>query len=276
MTTTRRATLDLEVIDAVVLDTDGVITDTARTHAAAWKRAFDELLRDRGTWTGTRLRPFDVETDYLRLVDGRSRADGARAFLGSRGIELPERSRDGMDPDGADPDGADTLEHLLDRKTRYFLDEVRAHGVRAFPSTVAFLHELRQRGAGVAAVSASRNCGPVLRAARVNGLVDVRVDGLDADRLGLAGKPDPALFLEAARRLAVPPGRCALIEDALVGIEAGYRGGFGSVIGVDRKGQLGEEMAGRGAHAVVGDLADLTVVGRAAVGRRDGTRQPGV
>ncbi|RPF21367.1 HAD family hydrolase [Myceligenerans xiligouense] len=250
MSTTRHATLDLEAIDAVVLDTDGVITDTARVHAAAWKRAFDEFLRERGRRTGARLPSFDAEADYLRYVDGRSRADGARTFLGSRGIVLPE---------GA---GAGSLDALLDRKTRYFLDEVAAHGVRAFPGTVAFLHELRRRGAGIAAVSASRNCGPVLRAAGVEHLADVRVDGVDSARLGLAGKPDPALFLEAARRLATRPGRCALVEDALVGVEAGRRGGFGLVIGVDRTGRLRADLRERGADPVVGDLAELTVVGR--------------
>jgi beta-phosphoglucomutase-like phosphatase (HAD superfamily) len=241
VTTTRRARLDLGAIDAVVLDTDGVITDTARTHAAAWKRAFDELLRDQGRRAGVTWPPFDAEADYERFVDGRSREDGARGFLGSRGIVLPELGED----------GAETLESLLNRKNRYFLDEVRDHGVQAFGSTVAFLHELRDHGTGIAAVSASRNCGPVLRAAGVEVLVDVRVDGLDAERLGLAGKPDPALFLEAA----------------LVGIEAGHRGGFGLVIGVDRHGRISQDMAGRGAHVVVGDLADLTVVGR-----HDGTR----
>jgi HAD superfamily hydrolase (TIGR01509 family) len=256
-----RTDLDLATVDAVVLDTDGVITDTARTHAAAWKRAFDELLHDLGARSGTRPAPFDVETDYLRLVDGRSRADGARAFLDSRGIVLPERGRAGT--------GGETLESLLERKTGYFLDEVRTHGVRAFPSTVAFLHELRHRQVGIAAVSASRSCGPVLRAAGVAGLVDVRVDGLDAQRLGLAGKPEPALFLEAAQRLAVPPGRCALIEDALVGVEAGRRGGFGLVIGVDRQGRSRPEMLELGAHAVVADLADVAVVGR-----HRGTRHP--
>ena len=260
----RRADLDLATVDAVVLDTDGVITDTARTHAAAWKRAFDELLHDRGVRSGTRPAPFDVETDYLRLVDGRSREDGARAFLDSRGIVLPERGRAGT---GAD--GGDTLESLLERKTGYFLDEVRTHGVRAFPSTVALLHELRHRQVGIAAVSASRSCGPVLRAAGVDGLVDVRVDGLDAQRLGLAGKPDPALFLEAAQRIAVPPGRCALVEDALAGVEAGRRGGFGLVIGVDRQGRSRPEMLALGAHAVVADLADVVVVGR-----HRGTRHP--
>ncbi|GAB3171046.1 hypothetical protein GCM10027059_38650 [Myceligenerans halotolerans] len=232
--------MDLKTIDAVVLDTDGVITDTARVHAAAWKRAFDELLRERGE------PPFDAESDYLRYVDGRPRADGARGFLGSRGIVLPEEA----------------LESLLDRKTRYFLDDVAAHGVRAFPDAVAFLQELRRRRVGVAAVSASRNCGPVLRAAGVDALADVRVDGVDAARLDLPGKPDPALFLEAARRLAAGPGRCAVVEDALAGVEAGRRGGFGTVIGVDRAGGIRDEMRERGAHLVVGDLAELTLTGR--------------
>lgn len=259
MTTLHPAVLDLAIIDAVVLDTDGVITDTARTHAAAWKRAFDELLRERGHRVGADLPPFDIDSDYLRFVDGRSREDGARGFLRSRGIVLPEQGRD----------GTETLESLLARKNRYFLDEVRDHGVRAFPSTVALLRTLRDRGTGIAAVSASRNCGPVLRAAGVDTLVDVRVDGLDAERLGLPGKPEPALFLETARRLMVAPRRCALVEDALVGIEAGHRGGFGLVIGVDRHHRTGDDMAGRGAHAVVDDLADLTVTGR-----RDGARNP--
>jgi HAD superfamily hydrolase (TIGR01509 family) len=271
VTTLAHPTLDLGVIGAVVLDTDGVITDTARTHAAAWKRAFDELLRDQGRRTGTSLPPFDVETDYPRFVDGRSREDGARGFLDSRGIVLPER----------DGEGIETVESLLGRKNRYFLDEVRQHGVEAFPSTVALLRELRDRGAGIAAVSASRNCGAVLRAAGVDALVDVRVDGLDAERSGLPGKPDPALFLEAARRLGATPARCALVEDAVVGIEAGRRGGFGLMIGVDRRGRLHGEMVDRGAHIVVGDLADLVVVGRNAVGRtvvgrRDGTLRPDV
>ncbi|MGW2091270.1 HAD family hydrolase [Promicromonospora sukumoe] len=264
-----REVLDLGVVDAVVLDTDGVITDTARTHAAAWKRAFDELLRRRGSQAGVDLPPFDLESDYPRYVDGRTRADGARAFLGSRGIVLPGRDPGKQrGPDDGDREEG-TFEDLLDRKTRYYLDEVRDHGVRAFPSTVRFLHELRRRGAGIAAASASRSCGVVLHAAGVEHDVDVRVDGLDADRLGLPGKPDPALFLEAARRLGVPPDRCALVEDALVGVEAGRRGGFGTVVGVDRQGRLRSAMLEEGAHIVVGDLAEVAVVGR-----RRGTEHP--
>ncbi|WP_423464446.1 HAD family hydrolase [Promicromonospora sp. MS192] len=245
------AVLDLAAVDAVVLDTDGVVTDTARTHAAAWKRAFDEVLRDASARSGRPQPPFDVERDYLPYVDGRARADGARAFLASRGIVLPEGP------------GAGTLDALLARKNRSFLAEVAGHGVRAFPSTVALLRELRRGGVRVAVVSASRNCARVLHAAGMDGLVDVRVDGVDADRLGLAGKPDPALFLEAARRLGVPPGRCAVVEDALVGVEAGRTGGFAVVIGVDRHGRLAWEMREAGADVVVADLADVVVARRA-------------
>ncbi|MFE7507298.1 HAD family hydrolase [Promicromonospora sp. NPDC057488] len=260
-----RAGVDLAAVDGAVLDTDGVITDTARVHAAAWRRAFDELLRERGRQSGTVLPPFDVESDYPRFVDGRSRADGARGFLRSRRITLPE----GGGPGAAGP-GSETLGSLLDRKARYFLDEIGTHGVQAFPGTVRLLRELRRHGTGIAAASASRSCGPVLRAAGVDDLVDVRVDGLDADRLGLPGKPDPALFLEAARRLGVPPGRCALFEDAVVGVEAGLRGGFGTVVGVDRHGSLRGSMLAAGAHLVVGDLAEVTLVDATRRGRSQG------
>jgi beta-phosphoglucomutase-like phosphatase (HAD superfamily) len=123
----------------------------------------------------------------------------------------------------------------------------------------------RLRGAGVrtAAVSASRNMVAVLEAAGLRGLFDVEVDGVEADRLGLAGKPDPALFLEAARRLGVVPARAAVVEDALAGVEAGRRGGFGLVVGVDRGGQAAA-LAARGADVVVDDLGRLDIEGETA------------
>ncbi|MFD3686542.1 HAD family hydrolase [Nocardiopsis sp. NPDC058631] len=239
----------LDRVRAVVLDTDGVITDTAAVHAAAWKRVFDAFLLDRSRSGGPRFRPFDMREDYLRYVDGRPRADGVRTFLASRGLHLPEE---------AVPDHAETVtvEWLADRKDRHFLDFVGRHGVRAFPGTVAFVRALRSTGVPVAAVSASRNCARVLRAARVDGLFDVRVDGVDAIRLALPGKPDPALFLEAVRLMGAEPGLAAVAEDALVGVQAGERGGFGLVVGVDRTGVRGE-MLERGAHVVVSDLAEL-------------------
>ncbi|APC34863.1 HAD family hydrolase [Nocardiopsis dassonvillei] len=241
--------LALDRVRAAVLDTDGVITDTASVHAAAWKRVFDAFLLERSRAEGTRFRPFDMREDYLRHVDGRPRAEGVRSFLASRGVHLPEDSS---------PDGAEgvTPAWLADRKDGYFLDFVSRYGVRAFPGTVEFVRALRSAGVPVAAASASRNCARVLRSAGVDGLFDARVDGVDVARLGLAAKPDPALFLEAARRVGVEPGSAAVAEDALVGVEAAGRGGFGLVVGVDRTG-VRRRMLALGAHVVVSDLSEL-------------------
>lgn len=233
----------------VIFDTDGVITDTARVHAAAWKRVFDTFLRERAHGTPERFRPFDLRDDYLRYVDGRPRGDGVRTFLASRGIVLPETPPE-------DDAGAMTVTTLGERKDRYFLEQIRADGVAPFASTVALVRLLRRHHVAVAVVSASRNCAAVLRAAGVARLFDVRVDGVDAARMGLAGKPAPDLFWEAARRLGAKPEECAVVEDALAGVEAGRRGGFGLVVGVDR-GNHSEELYRHGADIVVTDLSEL-------------------
>jgi beta-phosphoglucomutase family hydrolase len=248
-----RAALPLDRLDAVVFDTDGVLTDTASVHSAAWKRMFDEYLRERAARLGEPFRPFEHD-DYLRFVDGRPRLDGVAAFLASRGISLPTGTL-------SDPPEAETVGGLGNRKNGYFLVLLAQDGVRPFASSVALVRELRNRGLRLAAVSASRNFAAVLRAAGMHGLFDTEVDGLDLARLGLAGKPDPALFLEAAARLGVRPSRAAVVEDALAGVEAGRRGGFGLVVGVDR-GDLAEELAARGADVVVSDLGELRLDGR--------------
>ncbi|MCK2215930.1 HAD-IA family hydrolase [Actinomadura sp. ATCC 31491] len=249
------ATLDLGGLRAVVFDTDGVVTDTARVHAAAWKHVFDGFLRARGG------APFDVRADYLAHVDGRPRLDGVRTFLASRGITLPEGGP-------GDEPGRATVWGIGLAKDALFVREIEEHGVAAFPSTVALLHELRRRGCRTAVVSASRHCRAVVAAAGLLHLFDALVDGNDAARLGLPGKPDPALFLEAARRLELPPAEVAIVEDALPGVEAGRRGGFGTVLAVDRSGTQAAAMRAAGADAVVGDLAEAAVAGRVPVGRR--------
>ncbi|MFJ2032237.1 HAD family hydrolase [Streptosporangium sp. NPDC087985] len=239
------AVVDLERTAAMIFDTDGVITDTARAHAAAWKRVFDAFLRERAGRSGERLQPFDTDEDYLRHLDGKSRTDGVRDFLGSRGIT---------------PDPG-TVAEITARKDAFFLAEIHEHGVASFPSTAELVRELRRRGVRTAAVSASRNCAEVLHAAGADGLFDVRVDGVDIARLGLAGKPDPALFLQAIRRLGVTPGETVVVEDSLAGVRAGRRGRFRLVIGVDRHGQR-EALRAAGADLVVTDLAHLRLHGR--------------
>lgn len=241
--------LSLERIDAVVFDMDGVITDTATAHAAAWKRLFDEYLQRRSARTGEPFQPFDKDVDYRRFVDGKGRYDGARSFLDSRGISVPEG-------DPGDPPDRETVRGLGNRKNDYFLRHLREHGADAYPTTAALLRELRARGIPTAVISASQNAAEVLAAARVLDLLEVRVDGTTASELGLAGKPDPAMFLEAARRLESVPERTAVIEDAVAGVEAARRGGFGLVVGVDRVGRP-DWLRSAGADVVVGDLGEL-------------------
>lgn len=190
---------ELRDAEAVVFDTDGVITDSARVHAAAWKTAFDAFLRDHPPTDPLQRRPFDVRDDYLRHVDGKSRVDGAAAFLASRGVE---------------PSAEPAVTVAAD-KERLFTERLREHGIDAYPGTVRLLHALRRAGLPVAAASASRHAGELLTRAGVLDLFDALVDGGEAARLGLPGKPAPDLFLEAARRLGVPAGRTAVVEDAL-------------------------------------------------------------
>jgi len=236
--------------DAALFDLDGVVTRTAQVHAEAWKRLFDAYLRARAQRTGEPFQPFTDE-DYRRYVDGRPRSDGVRCFLHSRGLALPE----GTAEDGAE---ADTVRGMGQRKDGDFLELLRQRGVGVFAGAVGLLERLRAAGFRTAVVSASRNCGAVLRAAGVEHLFDARVDGVEAGRLGLPGKPAPDTFLEAARRLGVPAGRAVVLEDAQAGVQAGRRGHFGYVIGVRRAGPVGA-LVRAGADVEVTDLSTVRV-----------------
>lgn len=249
--------------DAFIFDMDGVVTDSARTHAMAWKQMFDEFLADRSKEDGKQYEPFDDHDDYLRYVDGKQRYDGARSFLESRGISLPFGSP-------GDPPEAKTVCGLANRKNGYFLRKLKTDGVESYPSTVEMIRELKMGDVRVAVISASRNARAVLDASGVRGLFDAEVDGVDVEKQGLKGKPEPDIFLEAADRLKVSPERAAVVEDALAGVEAGKAGGFALVIGVDREGQ-GEQLKRNGADLVVGDLAEISLdgAGEAAPSRMD-------
>lgn len=254
-----RAAIDPALYDAVLFDLDGVVTDTASVHLQAWVEMFDDYLRERAARAGggaeAPAAPFTAQ-DYRRHVDGKLRQDGVADFLASRGITLPR----GEPTDGPD---VETVHGLGNRKDRRYLSHLAAGDVVVFGSTVDLVRSLQAAGLGTAVFSASRNCRQVLQAAGLGDLFAVRVDGVVAEELGLPGKPDPATLLEAAHRLGVPPPRTVVVEDALSGVEAGRRGGFGFVIGVDRAGH-GEEMRRRGADVVVADLAAVEVGARAA------------
>lgn len=234
---------------ALLFDLDGVLTDTASTHAAAWQQAFDEFLAARARSTGEPFVPFDPASDYTAYVDGRRRLDGTRSFLASRGIHLPEGERD-------DPPDTPTVWGLSNRKNALVLDRLRTDGVTVYPGSVRYLRAAREAGLPAALVSSSANAAQVLDAAGLSDLFDARVDGTVAATRGLAGKPAPDMFLAAARELGVEPSRTAVFEDALAGVEAGRAGGFGSVVGVDRVNQA-DALHDHGADVVVRDLAEL-------------------
>ena len=235
--------------DAVLLDLDGVITDTASLHAACWKKMFDEYLQNRARETGEAFRAFDIATDYRLYVDGKPRFDSVRDFLRSRDIRLPEGSPD-------DRPEAVTVAGLGNRKNDLVNKIIQQVGVRPYEGTVKLIHQLRQRGFKIAVVTSSQNCSAVLKAAELDALFDLQVDGNVIHERHLAGKPAPDTFLIAAQLLGVEPARAIVIEDALSGVQAGLNGNFGLVIGVARKGNA-EELRHEGAHLVVNDLSEL-------------------
>jgi beta-phosphoglucomutase family hydrolase len=235
--------------EAVLSDLDGVITKTARLHATAWKRLFDDYLQRVAIRTGRTLKPFDLEEDYRVHLDGKPRHDGVKDFLESREVRLPM----GSPTDHAD---RETLYGLGNQKDRYFDAALQKTGVDVYPATVEFLRLAKRSGLKMAVVSSSHHCAEILDAVGLTALFDVRVDGHEIDRLQLPGKPAPDSFLEAARRLVISPQRSIVIEDALAGVEAGHAGAFGLVIGVNRRNQA-DALRDRGAHIVVEDLAEL-------------------
>jgi beta-phosphoglucomutase family hydrolase len=238
-----------ETIATCLFDLDGVLTQTAKVHAAAWKRMFDDYLRRRAERTGEPFLPFDEVADYDRYVDGKPRYDGVRSFLAARGIELPEGNPD-------DPPDAETVHGLGNRKNELVLKLIHEQGVQPYEGSVRYVEAVGGAGLARAVVSSSANCRDVLTAAGIIDLFEVIVDGVVAEREHLAGKPAPDTFLAAARALGVEPGRAAVFEDALAGVAAGRAGGFGFVVGVDRAGQAAA-LREHGADVVVSDLSEL-------------------
>ena len=249
-------TIDPDRHHAVLLDLDGVLIDTASLHAAAWGQLFDEYLARRPPSSREDHRPF-TDADYTSQIAGKPRVDGVVDFLRSRGIEIPRGQSD-------DEAGRETGHGLGKLKDHCFRLAIDARGVAAFGDVVAFVESLRRHGIGTAVTSASRNCALMLEKAGVAGLFDVRIDGVLADELGLPGKPDPAFFLEAARRLDTAPSASVVVEDAEAGVEAARKGGFGHVIGVARTGPT-SWLLDAGADVSVSTLADIAV---AAPGER--------
>lgn len=236
-------------IRGCLFDLDGVLTQTARVHAAAWQEMFDAFLRERSARLGEPLRLFELPADYLRYVDGQLRTDGVRSFLASRAITIPEGSVD-------DPPIAATVHGLGTRKNGLVIELLERDGVEVYDGSVRFVQVARERGLRRAVVSASSNCRDVLVAAGIAELFEVVVDGLVAAEGRLRGKPAPDMFLAAARLLDLEPQHTAVFEDAAAGVEAGRAGAFGWVVGVDRGGNA-DALHVHGADVVVADLGEL-------------------
>jgi beta-phosphoglucomutase family hydrolase len=231
-------------IRACLFDLDGVLTQTAKVHQAAWKRTFDEFLRSRDPDAAE-----FTQADYNQFVDGKPREDGVRDFLTSRGITLPE----GQAGDSAD---AATINGVATRKNQLLLREIDENGVQVYEGSMRYLRAVKDAGLATAVVTASANGEQVVRAGGFADLIDARIDGVVAKRDGLRGKPAPDSFLAGARALGVPPAQAVVFEDALSGVAAGRAGDFGFVVGVDRVGQA-DGLRERGADVVVTDLDQL-------------------
>jgi beta-phosphoglucomutase family hydrolase len=238
-----------DAVTACLFDMDGVITQTAKVHDAAWKEMFDDFLRSRSASHNVPFVPFDPVHDYEEYVDGKPRLEGTASFLASRGIELPAGEE-------SDPAGTPTIWGLSTRKNDLIQTVLARDGVQPYEGSVRYVEAVRAAGLRTAIVSSSANTVAVLKAAGVDSLFEARVDHQVAEAAKLRGKPAPDTFLEAARMLGVAAANAAVFEDALAGVAAGRAGNFGFVVGVDRVGQA-DQLHAHGADVVVKDLAEL-------------------
>ncbi|TCC44316.1 beta-phosphoglucomutase family hydrolase [Kribbella capetownensis] len=236
-------------IRACLFDLDGVLTDTAAVHAAAWKEMFDKFLQAYADEHGQPFTPFDAREEYDAYVDGKPRVDGVRDFLTSRGISLPDGTPD-------DPPDAVTVNGLGNRKNEAVQRRIRTEGVHVFEGSRQYLKAVEAIGLRRAVVSSSANTREVLAVTELAQYVEEVVDGITIRTEGLRGKPAPDTFLAAAKRFGLDPSEAAVFEDALAGVSAGRSGHFGHVIGVDRVGQA-DQLKVHGADVVVRDLAEL-------------------
>ena len=238
-----------KLLQAVIFDMDGVITKTALTHAAAWKKMFDEYLKKREQQYGEKFKEFTHTNDYLPFVDGKPRYKGVASFLESRGIVIPFG-------DPSDAAGTETICGLGNRKNDAFNEVLDTEGAEVYPSTVELIQQLKAAGIKLGVASSSKNCKPVLERVNLMEVFDVRVDGVVSAELGLNGKPEPDIFTTACDILNINYKNAIVVEDAVSGVQAGAKGNFGLVIGIARENNAAELKA-NGANIVVEDLVEM-------------------
>jgi beta-phosphoglucomutase family hydrolase len=235
----------------VIFDLDGVITDTAAVHSSAWKQMFDEFLKARAKRYNTPFIEFRHEEDYLPYVDGKPRYKGVESFLESRRIVLPY----------GNPHDSPQMESVCglgNRKNQVFNQKILAGDIRIFETTVNFIHQLKKYNIRIGVASSSKNCKTVLDAAGLLDLFETRVDGVISAELGLKGKPEPDIFQTACDNLKVSYTQAVIVEDAVSGVQAGKKGGFGLVLGIARGGNS-EELLTNGADISIGDIGEINI-----------------
>ena len=235
--------------DAVIFDMDGVITKTALTHAAAWKKMFDEYLRKREAENEEPFVEFTHAGDYLPYVDGKPRYKGVQSFLESRNINIPFG-------DPSDEPGKETICGLGNRKNEAFNEVLEQEGVEVYPSTIALLNELKKAGIKLGVASSSKNCKPVLEKVDLLSIFEARVDGIVSAEMGLHGKPEPDIFTTACDIVKAEYSKSIVVEDAVSGVQAGVKGKFGLTIGIARENNV-KELKEAGAQVVVEDLEEI-------------------
>ncbi len=237
--------------EAVIFDLDGVITRTAATHFAAWKKMFDGYLQHSTKENGEPFREF-TRKDYLSYVDGKPRYEGVASFLESRGIQLPWGTP-------GDAPVKETICGLGNKKNDFFVDVLAKEGAEVFPSTVRLIRALEGAGIKLGVASSSKNCKAILEAVHLQDTFGARVDGVVSEKQGLKGKPEPDIFTTACEMLGVSPSKSVVVEDVVSGVQAGEKGEFGLVLGIART-KNGDELLGNGAGAVVSDLEEINGV----------------
>ncbi|MBS0024353.1 beta-phosphoglucomutase family hydrolase [Microbacterium paraoxydans] len=234
---------DLLLAEGVLFDLDGVLTPTAEVHMRAWKAVFDDVFARWG------ITPPYTDEDYFAYVDGKKRYDGVASLLRSRNVEVPWGSVD-------DDPSAETVCGIGNRKNAAFAASLRGQGIAPFPGSLALIERLHAAGVPMGVVSSSKNAEEVLAAAGIRSFFRVVVDGVVAERDGLASKPAPDMFAAGAARLGVDPARSVAVEDATSGAASAAAAGYATVIGVDR-GTGADALRAAGATHVVDDLAAL-------------------
>lgn len=238
---------------AVILDMDGVITQTTHLHSSAWKQMFDEFLQHYAEHSHLDFEPFNVSTDYYLHVDGVPRMEAIRNFLNARGISLPETAPDGLP-------GQLSIQALGSRKNELFHQLLELQGLTVIEDTVAQIKYWKSAGLKLAVATSSRNGTTLLSKAGLLPLFDAKVDGVDVVEMHLKGKPAPDIFITAASQLGIAPAQAVVVEDAQLGVEAARAGNFGLVVGLDPDKTRTNALLAHGADIVVQSLKELKLI----------------